>query len=455
MIAPCYEHQGNKLYHGDCRRVLADLPENSIDACVTDPPYNLGFMGKSWDSTGVAFQPETWAAVLRCMKPGGCIVAFGGTRTYHRMACAIEDAGFEIRDSIACFGWQCASLEWVYGSGFPKSLDIGKAIDKAAGAVREVVGARPIAYPDSPSGYASFSANSTARSGGIWNETEGAAEHGRPITAPATDAARQWQGWGTALKPAHEPIILARKPLAGTVAENVVAWGTGGINVDACRVTGPASVGGSTSGETALGQGSGWNAHENRPTAIDRSMAMGRFPPNLVLCHHPDCRPCGERQVKGSNFDRYGRPHRSTGNVYGDHQPSEFKGYADVDGLETVTAWQCVAGCPVAELDRQSGDGKDGVAGKRSGIAHVTLHGLGATDEPWGGYGGQGGASRFFPQFSWTADDLVPFLYCPKASRRERDCGTKASSKLKLRSDLTDEQRAYVIQELKAAGVDL
>ena len=118
------------ILHGDCLEVLAGLPENSVDTCITDPPYELGFMGKKWDSSGVAFQPETWQAVYRVLKPGALLLAFGGTRTYHRMVCAIEDAGFEITDMV----------EWVYGSGFPKSYDIGKGIDKQAGAEREVVG---------------------------------------------------------------------------------------------------------------------------------------------------------------------------------------------------------------------------------------------------------------------------------------------------------------------------
>jgi site-specific DNA-methyltransferase (adenine-specific) len=226
------------LRHGDMLDVLPTLAADSIAACITDPPYHLtnnmgtrspypgqytpigrpkepkgGFMGRVWDGGSIAFDPETWRAVHRVIKPGGYLLAMGGTRTFHRLACAIEDAGFEVRDTIA----------WVYGSGFPKSLDIGKAIDRAAGAEREVVGRRPDWVVSDK-----------------WREAEQRAD--RPesilnITAPATDAARQWNGWGTALKPAMELICVARKPLSErTVAANVLRHGTGGINVDACRV---------------------------------------------------------------------------------------------------------------------------------------------------------------------------------------------------------------------------
>lgn len=175
-----------QLLKGDNLELLPTLADNSIDAIVTDPPYELGFMGKSWDSSGIAYKVALWAECLRVLKPGGHLIAFGGSRTYHRLACAVEDAGFEIRDQ----------LMWVYGSGFPKSLDVSKAIDKATGAMAKE-------------------------------------------TLCATDEAKTWQGWGTALKPSHEPMVLARKPLGEkTVAENVLRWGTGALNIDGCRVGG-------------------------------------------------------------------------------------------------------------------------------------------------------------------------------------------------------------------------
>ena len=187
---------------------MRTMPDNSVDAIVTDPPYELGFMGKSWDSTGIAYDIKVWQECLRVLKPGGHLLAFGGSRTYHRLACAIEDAGFQIRDQIM----------WVYGSGFPKSLNIGKAIDKAAGAEREVL-----------SSYETHD----IRNAGLMDK-KGALTV--TITAPATSEAKQWEGWGTALKPAHEPIVMARKPLDGTVANNVLTHGVGGINIDGCRV---------------------------------------------------------------------------------------------------------------------------------------------------------------------------------------------------------------------------
>lgn len=228
-----------------------------------------GFMGQTWDGGNIAFDPSLWAEVLRVLKPGGHLLAFSGSRTYHRMACAIEDAGFEIRDQIM----------WLYGSGFPKSHDISKAIDKAVGAEREVVGTRPIAYADSPSGYSSFSARSSAGDGSIWGGGNEGQASGRAVTAPATDAAREWEGWGTALKPAHEPIVMARKPLAGTVVDTVLAYGTGGLNIDGCRIEANDAPEGRArhGGGVAFAEGkSGY-----KQDAITLAPA-GRFPANVM-----------------------------------------------------------------------------------------------------------------------------------------------------------------------------
>lgn len=198
-----------KLHQGDCLEVLRTLPDASVDAIVTDPPYGLSFMGKRWDYDVPS--EEIWRECLRVLKPGGHLLAFAGTRTQHRMAVRIEDAGFEIRDMIA----------WVYGSGFPKSLNVSKAIDKAAGAVRGVVG--------SDRNYGASKAEDGKKAygdyAGEWD-----------ITTPATDDAKQWEGWGTALKPALEPITVARKPFKGTVAANVLRHGTGAMNIDGCRI---------------------------------------------------------------------------------------------------------------------------------------------------------------------------------------------------------------------------
>ncbi|THK38127.1 site-specific DNA-methyltransferase [Ensifer sp. MPMI2T] len=258
------------LYGGDNRDVLKLLPDNSIDAIVTDPPYALvsitkrfgkpgsapakdvygrgaaGFMGRTWDTGEVAFSEVFWAECLRVLKPGGHVVAFSGTRTYHRMTVAIEDAGFEIRDQLA----------WVYGSGFPKSHDVSKAIDKAAGIWR-------------------------GRAGAVKQETVGQAAKGTEYERtdkgePATPAPRAWDGWGTALKPAWEPIALARKPLDGTVAENVLEHGTGAINVDGCRVGDEVRMNAPGSTNERVAMGGGWR-EDAKPT-----VAVGRWPANIV-----------------------------------------------------------------------------------------------------------------------------------------------------------------------------
>ena len=250
-MKPYYEHAGITLYHGDCREAMAALPDASVDAVVTDPPYGLSFMGKRWDYDVPSV--EIWQQVLRVLKPGGHLLAFAGTRTQHRMAVRIEDAGFEIRDMIA----------WVYGSGFPKSHDVSKAIDKAAGAEREVIG--------SYKGASNIGKEST----NSYITTESGTATDVFITAPATESARQWSGWGTALKPALEPITVARKPLCGTVAANVLQYGTGGINVDGCRV--------GKEQRTNRGMSSLGVMHDDdwKPRDVS-SDVTGRWPANLI-----------------------------------------------------------------------------------------------------------------------------------------------------------------------------
>lgn len=232
------------------------MPENSVDSIVTDPPYELGFMGKSWDSTGIAFNVEVWQEALRVLKPGGHLIAFSGSRTYHRMAVAIEDAGFEIRDQIM----------WVYGSGFPKSMDISKAIDKAAGAERE---------PGVPGPYAARRPRAEVEAVNAYQDGVGNASSAL-ITAPATDAAKQWQGWGTALKPAHEPMVLARKPVVGTVANNVLTYGVGGLNIDATRVGTEIRWNPSSSNKETD------NVPFNIGVETEGREAIGRFPANFI-----------------------------------------------------------------------------------------------------------------------------------------------------------------------------
>jgi hypothetical protein len=246
---------------GDCLDVLKTLPDNSVDSVVTDPPYGLSFMGKRWDYDVPSV--EVWAECLRVLKPGGHLLAFAGTRTQHRMAVRIEDAGFEIRDMIA----------WVYSTGFPKSLNVSKAIDKAAGAEREVVG---------PS-------RANIREDLKYGGNDPSHNHGRlgavthpPITAPATDAARQWSGWGTALKPALEPITVARKPLAGTVAACVTTWGTGAINVDGCRVGHAEECRMMAPSQANIDNPSEKHRQAGRREAVLELKPAGRWPANLI-----------------------------------------------------------------------------------------------------------------------------------------------------------------------------
>lgn len=313
------------MWGGDCREVMRSLPDASVDAVVTDPPYELAFMGKGWDSTGIAYDPTVWGEALRVLKPGGHLLAFGGTRTWHRLAVSIEDAGFEIRDSIA----------WIYGSGFPKSLDVSKAIDKRGGAQvawfgpwfrkwREANGItqKQVAalFPSKSGGLTGCVANwelgfnmptpeqfnlirDTFRlpfnsieeaerevvgkyetdMGGLGGQRLG--QSGGDITAPATPAAQQWEGWGTALKPAHEPIVVARKPLIGTVAENVLAHGTGALNIDGCRIGTEQRVAASTSFAPCAGDrlGAPGTAEARRGTQGPPKLYEGRWPGNVIL----------------------------------------------------------------------------------------------------------------------------------------------------------------------------
>lgn len=293
------------LYVGDCIDVMRTLPDASIDAVCTDPPYDLtankkggsgaasinlnspggrsristgngggGFMGKGWDSTGIAFDPATWREVLRVLKPGGHLLAFGGARTWHRLTVAIEDAGFEIRDSIA----------WLYGSGFPKSLDVSRAIDKAAGAEREVIGYDASKARPNKENFAKRTDRQPTSAAAV-----GWKDNGATVTAPATEDARTWQGWGSALKPGFEPIVVARKPLIGTIAVNVLTHGTGALNIDATRV---AFNGAADEAESKqknrhadYGTPSGGNAVYGDYTMVPRINydPSGRWPTNVLL----------------------------------------------------------------------------------------------------------------------------------------------------------------------------
>jgi DNA modification methylase len=431
------EYLAQRLLLGDCRDALGGIPEASIDACVTDPPYHLtaraggarGFMGHAWDGGRVASDPATWASVWRVLKPGAHLLAWGGPRTYHRMACAVEDAGFEIRD---CIGQ-------LYASGYPASLNISAAIDNSSGLApgelagwlrsrreslgmthedvaaalgvsaemvrqwesgrrrykgREVEHIVPgpahrarlgelFGYPPSERQCAPGSAP-RRRDGTVY----GLGHSGAPYAGPSTGLARAWVGWGTALKPAWEMILVARKPLAGTVADNVLSYGTGGLNIDACRVRAmgrPLIVGGSspTPGKSAYGGGRGGPGGGSRNAG---STNTGRWPPNVVFVHAPGCTRVGTRIVRTGTAVRHngasaGRialaPAKPPGTP--DH------GYADEAGMEETDDWLCEPGCPVGELNRQS------------------------SDDPYD----MGAASRYFPAFA----------YGSKAGAAERPVG--------------------------------
>jgi DNA modification methylase len=242
-----------KLLLGDCLDKLKELEDNSVDSVVTDPPYEIGFMGKGWDDSGIANNPELWKEVLRVLKPGGYLLSFSHSRTYHRQAVAVEDAGFEIRDQIM----------WIYGSGFPKSLNLGKAVDKLQGNEREVVGDNPY--------------NKIRGKGSIEDAFE--SMQGQSVI---TKGNSDWEGWGTALKPAHEPIVMARKPLSEkTVADNVLEWGTGGINIDGCRVEGKPR----TSHKDGNKVGN-YQSEKKYGQIADGAVcdgAEGRFPANIIF----------------------------------------------------------------------------------------------------------------------------------------------------------------------------
>lgn len=400
MTEPYYQDESVTLYHGDCLDVLATLPDASVDAVVTDPPYALEFMGRSWDgwSSPRAFQEwcGLWAAeCLRVLKPGGHLLAFGGSRTWHRLAVAVEDAGFEVRDSIA----------WLYGSGFPKSLDVSKAIDKldASDARRDrnvrftawmrstgltarqldqatdsYMGShyltdreqaavptsdmfdqiRPLLTVDVPQWVEGLITERTVesenykareviaqRSTGIGTGNGAVAYIGdsgnRDVTAAHTAAARAWQGWGTALKPAFEPIVVGRKPLAGTVAANVLTYGAGALNIDGCRVEAGQDYRDKCASVVGLGSNRNGDAYgEWAGVREDSASPAGRWPTNVVL-----------------------------------------------DGSQA------------AELDRQTGVTTSRV-GKPRGAANGDGWGMTATGAE---YDDQGGASRFFPTFRYEA----------------------------------------------------
>lgn len=305
---------GAVIYNGDCLEILRGLPDNSVDSIVTDPPYGLGkepdalamlqdwlttghhevkgtgFMGKKWDA--FVPQPVVWRECLRVIKPGGYLLSFGGTRTYDLVVLGLRIAGWEIRDQI----------NWVYGSGFPKSLDVSKAIDAAMGAEGAYGGPKSAAHAGwidrgrmrGEEGHEGYQRP--------WMADTVAVDRNARAYLPATDQARQWEGWGTALKPAHEPIVVARKPLIGTVAANVLAWGTGGLNIDGCRVGAGELISGGGCNFDSWRGAEGRGDRPARHGVRDEGHTLGRFPANLIHDGSPEvlaCFPDAPGQVTG------------------------------------------------------------------------------------------------------------------------------------------------------------
>jgi site-specific DNA-methyltransferase (adenine-specific) len=397
------------VLNGDCIIEMGKYPDNYFDAIVTDPPYGLGkepdpnlvlkdwiekgyheiqgkgFMGKEWDA--FVPQPNLWKEVFRVLKPGGHVLAFYGTRTYDWGVMAMRFAGFEVRDCI----------QWLYGSGFPKSHNISKAIDKLHGSEREVVGSKITGTMNNKGGA------SVNKQG--WDSGQKQID----ITAPATEEAKKWDGWGSALKPANEPIVLARKPLEKglSIAENVLKWGTGGINIDGCRV----GVESRSFNSKGIASGFGNYVGGKKFEGQGEVNVSGRFPANIILTHHPECECKGLKKVKAISG---GCKFNSAFFKSGESNFTPNGGIGDENGEETIEDWNCHPDCPIKILDEQSGirksNGKYNKDGTWINNGDGKIRIWNVDYEKLNKYAGEvGGASRFF--------------YVAKASKSERNKG--------------------------------
>ena len=379
------------LLKGNCLDTLKALPDNSVDCVVTDPPYELGFMGKSWDNSGIAYNVELWGECLRVLKPGGHLLAFGGSRTYHRLASAVEDSGFEIRDQIM----------WLYGSGFPKSKNVALAIDKGEGHPN-----RGKAIPTA----------STYQASDV-NETNKLTSNPVPPYEAKSDIAQQWQGWGTALKPAHEPIVVARKPLIKTVANNVLTYGTGAINIDGSRVGSEerynAHAGNKETGFTASDDRSEASKGLYAGNSDGGSIVQGRWPANVMITHSHGCiQKASASEIVGSGAKA------SSGFVNG----YENDGFV---GKEITNAvWACVEGCPTLGFPDSKGGTWNTTAGARhfNNDGEPTLYKTSKSDNS------EGSAARYFSQTAYDETDLPDFIYQAKANKRERNAGLEVGN---------------------------
>jgi len=475
-MTPYWQAEGVTIYCADVREWAEVFEGAPAHALLADPPYELAFMQSKWDATGVAFRPDTWAAFLLHLHPGAFGFAFCSSRGWHRQAVAVEDAGFRLYPSV---------FVWATGSSFPKATRIDTQVDAAVGAERE------------PCGFASLT---RGRVSGIHAESQslGPGWSGKQ-SIPATDLARTWSGHrygGQVLKDAAEPILCFAKTYEGRPVECITRTGAGSLWIDGGRVAcGPEVV--DQSGELEDLPRSACAEGYDRPNATmfrtgkpkERSgpaMPNGRWPPNLVLCHNAPrecpncggagcdacdgglvggCRRVGTRRVPGDKRGAGdGKVQLSApgGNgIYnaGWHGGENTPAYGDADGSEEVAAWECEETCPVRQLDAQAGERRNGGnnqgSPEREGIFGVRKEGVGATDRA----GDSGPVSRFFPQFGWEHEvaeriaAAAPVRYQAKAGRRERDAGLDGRAKrVKLRADLTPEQRAYVLRELRDAS---
>lgn len=395
------------IHNNDVLKWAASYDGPPFHALLCDPPYELGFMGRDWDRSGIAFDPDTWAALAKHLLPGAFGMAFASARGWHRLAVAIEDAGLVIHPSI--FGW-------AYGSGFPKATRIDTQVNAAAGVEREVV-------------LAKWAGRRTEGSGPENGDScYGQFGIGDTMTAPVTDLARTWEGhrYGLqAIKPALEPIIVFQKPYQGRPIDSITEHGAGALWIDGGRV-GTESTIVSRNGRSAE---MGYQGGGERPSIT--GSGAGRWPANLVLCHHPDCVRVGMRRVKGITGGE-GETTQSIGGR-GAYQGGDNRGffhYVDAEGLETVEEWDCVPECPVRRLGEQSGERSSGSGDKHDKTQDGNLF---KGFKPMPGRPSTGGdngtAARFFYNADWSyevAEQLAtadPVRYCAKASRRERDAG--------------------------------
>jgi len=413
-----------EVHHADCLDGMRQMPDACVTAIVTDPPYGLssgktkyigdegatgGFMGKEWDHgvPGVAF----WKEALRVAKPGAPLLAFGGDRIHHRLMVAIEDAGWEIRTCIY----------WIFGSGFPKSHNIGKGIEKIrVGGIRNLkqIGVKKGIKVESGTQGFSYSKE----------YVPGKSMGGKQITGdiPVYEINNDWEGWGTALKPAAEIIVFAMKPLDKNFANNALKHGVAGINIDGCRI---GTTGGSTTPSgmdryNASNASKGYRPSEYQQGEPPAPKQSGRWPANVVLQHHPDCIQNGMKKVKGSRPPTPFTESDTTGDIYGKYAKRSQVQHADEDGTETVEDWDCHPDCPT-QLFPETKSGKLSPHHELKGSENTSMSGPNQARNPRQEFGDDSGsAARFFYCCQPNKTDMgtcqTRFRYCAKASKAER-----------------------------------